>query len=150
MSALLVRFLPFTGHHVVKIAEIEREVYPDYGLSYGDLLGQWGKGAKGWVIQIDDRLIAYALVSVTGAEAHLLKLTVVAEYRSKGLGRKLLDRVKGLAREMGATCLKLEVAQSNTSAIRFYEHLGMCQEEVVMDYYPARGGAEPAVRMVWK
>ncbi len=147
MAALLVSFEPFTGHHIIEIVAIEQLVYPDYPLSYGDLIGHLGKGAKGWVIKSDGKIVAYVLVTINGQQAHLLKLSVVPDYRSKGLGKKLLDRVIALAREKGASKLMLEVAQSNAPAIRFYQRLGLSQEGTVLGYYPGKGGREDALTM---
>jgi ribosomal-protein-alanine N-acetyltransferase len=147
MAALLVSFEPFTGHHIIEITAIEQQVYPDYPLSYGDLISHLGLGAKGWVIKEDSKIIAYALVTIQDQQAHLLKLVVLPDYRSKGLGKKLLDRVMALARERGASKLKLEVAQSNTRAILFYERLGLCQHGTAPDYYPAKAGRENALIM---
>lgn len=148
MAALLVSFESFTGHHIIQIAAIEQQLYPNYPLSYGDLVAQLGKGARGWVVKSEGRVIAYTLVSLSESVAHLLKLSVLPEYRSKGLGKKLLDRVRELAGHSGASELKLEVAERNTTAIRFYEKLGMVRQGVLPGYYPAQGGREDAVQMM--
>jgi len=139
MAALLVSFEPFTGHHIIEIVAIEQQMYPDYPLSYGDLISHLGKGARGWVIKSGGKIIAYALVAINDQKAHMLKLSVVSEYRNKGLGKKLLDRIVGLAQQQGAKELRLEVAETNTTAIRFYERQGLSRQGVLSGYYPTQG-----------
>jgi ribosomal protein S18 acetylase RimI-like enzyme len=51
-------------------------------------------------------------------------LVVDKLYREKGLGRKLMDKVKEWAKNNDATEIKLNVWNFNKSAISFYEKLG--------------------------
>lgn len=147
MSALLVSFEPLTGHHIIEIAAIEQRTFPDYPLSYGDLITHLGKGARGWIIKSGGKIIAYVLVTIGNHQAHLLKLGVTPEHRGKGLGKKLLERVVGLARQSGARELVLEVAESNAAAIRFYANREMKEQGRLPDYYPRQGGREDALIM---
>jgi GNAT superfamily N-acetyltransferase len=55
---------------------------------------------------------------------HLLSMWVAPEYRRTGLGRALVERVVGYARDQGATSIALWAADDNLGAIRFYESLG--------------------------
>jgi GNAT superfamily N-acetyltransferase len=51
-------------------------------------------------------------------------LAVSPEYRSRGVGKDLLDRAKQWARERGASHLELDSAESRQDAHRFYEREG--------------------------
>lgn len=56
-------------------------------------------------------------------------LMVAREWRGKGIGRALMERVIAWARESGViTRLELEVLARNTSAVHLYEHLGFQRE----------------------
>ena len=48
-------------------------------------------------------------------------LAVSPEHRSQGVGKALLDRAKGWARERGATHLELDSGEAREAAHRFYE-----------------------------
>ncbi|MEM5469593.1 GNAT family N-acetyltransferase [Celeribacter marinus] len=49
---------------------------------------------------------------------------VCADARGTGLGRAMLDHVSGIAAANGILQLELQVARTNTQAIRFYEAAG--------------------------
>ncbi|MFJ5446100.1 GNAT family N-acetyltransferase [Methylobacillus methanolivorans] len=51
-------------------------------------------------------------------------MVVEANYRSKGLGRQLLDSVLAWAKAQGATRAQLLVDMDNQPAIAYYDHLG--------------------------
>ena len=49
---------------------------------------------------------------------------VVADYRGKGLGRRLLEAVEGKSRKLGCCKLTLEVMDKNDRAVRAYKAAG--------------------------
>ncbi|NJO43851.1 MAG: GNAT family N-acetyltransferase [Cyanobacteria bacterium CRU_2_1] len=51
-------------------------------------------------------------------------ITVVARYRTSGVGRMLMDRVHQWAQDKGAIAVELAVYEFNQGAIAFYERLG--------------------------
>ena len=51
-------------------------------------------------------------------------LIVLEEFRGLGLGRRLLEKVEELAREMGACKITLEVLENNTTAQKAYSKFG--------------------------
>jgi len=46
------------------------------------------------------------------------------DHRSRGIGKELLEAIRGWARERGATHLELDSADARTEAHRFYEREG--------------------------
>ena len=59
-----------------------------------------------------------------GYRAWVEDLAVDPARRSQGIGKALLDGMKGWARERGATHLELDSAEPRTDAHRFYEREG--------------------------
>ena len=59
-----------------------------------------------------------------GYRAWVEDFAVHPEYRSRGVGKALLDAAKGWARERGATHLELDSAEARVDAHRFYEREG--------------------------
>ena len=61
----------------------------------------------------------------------LNELFVLPEHRQKGLGRQMLDFVRSWAKEQGCVYLALVTHPGNTTAISFYEEMGMETESLV-------------------
>lgn len=72
-----------------------------------------------------NRILGYICVRTILDMTHLLNITVLPEFRRKGVGSMLLRNiVDELKRIKPGTLLTLEVRQSNTEAIRLYEKFG--------------------------
>ena len=99
------------------------------------------------VAEIDHRLVGYGILSVGAGEAHILNVCVRAEYRCRGLGRRLVTAMFDLGRAYGASDLFLEVRPSNATAIRLYQSLGLAQVGLRRGYYQAVDGREDAIVM---
>ena len=99
------------------------------------------------VAEIDHRLVGYGILSVGAGEAHILYVCVRAEYRCRGLGRRLVTAMFDLGRAYGASDLFLEVRPSNATAIRLYQSLGLAQVGLRRGYYQAADGREDAIVM---
>jgi len=76
---------------------------------------------------------------------HLLDLAVDEASRRRGVGRELVARVLGEARESGARLVLLEVRRSNAAAIALYRSAGFTENGVRRGYYSDNG--EDALEM---
>ena len=83
-------------------------------------------------------------------EAHLLNLTVAAEWQRKGHGRALLLHLVCMAVTEFVRGFFLEVRSSNVAAQALYISLGFKIIGVRRNYYPAHAGREDAVVMELK
>ena len=90
-------------------------------------------------------LIGYFVVMAGAGEAHLLNLSVAAEWQRRGHGSLLLRHAAALASSLGADSLFLEVRPSNHAAQALYKRFGFSKAGVRRDYYPAQGGREDAL-----
>lgn len=99
------------------------------------------------VLQIDGRVLAYAILSVAAGEAHILTLCVSPDARRRGYGELMLADLLQLARERHAASVYLEVRPSNQAAIRLYEKTGFQEIGIRPDYYPDKFGREDAMVM---
>ena len=99
------------------------------------------------VLELDAGLTAYSVVSTAAGEAHLLNLSVAADWQGHGYGRSLLMYMTGIAREYGALKMFLEVRASNVGAHRLYARAGFCKIGLRRGYYPDQAKAEDAVVM---
>jgi ribosomal protein S18 acetylase RimI-like enzyme len=73
------------------------------------------------------------LVSTAEGGPSVLVEDVVVEnpWRSRGVGKKLVQSVCQWAREQGATRIQLLADQTNLPALAFYEHLGWQRTQLV-------------------
>lgn len=55
---------------------------------------------------------------------HICEMALLPQYQSQGLGTRLFDIAKGLARERDCAELSLQVFEQNVGAVRLYERLG--------------------------
>lgn len=99
------------------------------------------------VVECDDRLIGYGVLSMGAGEAHLLNVCVRDDYRTRGIGGRLLDQLFAEARAGGAKELFLEVRPTNTAAIRLYQTIGFTPVGLRRGYYQAENGREDAIVM---
>jgi len=89
------------------------------------------------VAEIERQVVAYVVweFEIELKRGHLLNLAVQNEYRRKGIASNLFSYVlDSLQRTDGHTCY-LEVRESNTSARRFYEKMGIASISRSPYYY---------------
>ena len=102
-------------------------------------------GYSCWVYEDNGSVVAYGIVMLNGAEAHVLNLCVHPEFQSRGIGRLMLDHLTRASRDAGADTILLEVRQSNIVAMQLYLSADFHQLGVRTGYYPDHGGREDAV-----
>jgi len=148
MSAILkdpgVRLRPMTDADVDAVMAIEQAAY-EFPWTAGILRDCLRVGYSCWVMEDDQAIQAYAVMSIGGGEAHVLNLCVHPRRQRRGLGRKLLRHLTALARRHAADTLLLEVRPSNRAALALYKAAGFNEVGVRKAYYPARNGREDAL-----
>lgn len=97
------------------------------------------------VLQADEGLLGYGVMSVAVGECHLLNLCISPGYQRRGLGRWLLHHLLREARAQKASVALLEVRVSNRAAYALYQRTGFDEIGMRKDYYPARRGREDAL-----
>jgi len=102
-------------------------------------------GAAALVIEIGACVSAFLIGRRVVDQAEILNLAVAARHRRKGQGAKLLKAALAEFRLRGVKTVHLEVRESNTAAILFYEAHGFAKSGLRKDYYHQPD--EPAVTM---
>jgi [ribosomal protein S18]-alanine N-acetyltransferase len=97
------------------------------------------------VIDVGGDIAGYAIMSLGAGEAHILNICVREDFRSRGVGRSVLNYLVDRARTAGMQDAYLEVRPSNVSAIRLYVAMGFEQVGIRRGYYQAVNGREDAV-----
>jgi ribosomal-protein-alanine acetyltransferase len=105
-------------------------------------------GSLALVLEADGQIGGFLLGRLAADQAELLNLAVVASQRRHGAGTALLAKAIQEWRPRGAKTVYLEVRESNTGAIAFYEKHGFAKMGLRKGYY--RDPDEAAVTMVKK
>ena len=105
-------------------------------------------GSLALVVEADGQIRGFLLGRLAADQAELLNLAVVASQRRQGTGTALLSKAMQEWRPRGAKSVYLEVRQSNTGAIAFYEKHGFAKIGFRKGYY--RDPDEAALTMVKK
>jgi [ribosomal protein S18]-alanine N-acetyltransferase len=79
----------------------------------------------------------------------ILTLGVIEPHRRSGIAKHLVTEAAKILAAQGALALHIEVAQSNTAAVRLYDSLGFRHTGRRRNYYLSKGGSnEDAVTMM--
>ena len=102
----------------------------DFGAKPGDL---------GAVAEVDGNIVGMAWARIIPAYGNIdentpeLAISILPDYRNKGLGKALMERLFDLMREHGYSRTSLSVQQNNP-AVRFYKRLGYKITEEKLDH----------------
>lgn len=89
----------------------------------------------GWVIEHDDMVVCFTLISMNIDECHLLNLCVHPRYQRQGFGEQMLSHAVQSAKDLGAVMIYLEVRETNTRAIALYKKHRFTHIGTRKDYY---------------
>ena len=138
-----VQIRPMSESDVLDVIAVERASY-QFPWSEGIFRDCLRVGYVCRVVTVNEKIVAYGVMSVGAGEAHILNLCVGEPYRCQGVGKRLLTYLIERGNAAGMAEAFLEVRPSNTSAIRLYLSLGFEQVGMRRGYYQAVGGREDA------
>lgn len=114
----------------------------------GNFADSLAAGYSSWVMRVDGRRVAYAVMLRVLDESHLLNLSVARPAQRAGIGGLLLRFLFEEARRGGSSQLFLEVRPSNEPALALYQGHGFMPVGRRKSYYPVPGGGrEDAIVM---
>ena len=90
-----------------------------------------------YVYEIDGHVVAFLEYSVLYEVADILNIFVKDEYRKKGIGKSLIHY---LIDNVRVDRIMLEVRESNSVAIKFYETLNFKYVRSIKNYYGRENG----------
>ena len=128
------------------VMAIESEVYP-HPWTHGNFRDSLAAGYHCRIMELAGEIVGYSVVSLGAGEAHLLNLSIAAQWQRRGLGREMLKFMIELTRESFVHKIYLEVRPSNLAGRRLYARAGFIEVATRRGYYPGQGGREDAVIM---
>ena len=133
-----------TASDIDAVMAIEEVIYT-HPWTRGNFVDSLAAQSHCYVLEWHGVMAGYAVLMTGAGEAHLLNLSIAGAWQRRGLGRELLNRVIGLARELKVQKIFLEVRTSNAPARALYANSHFCEIGVRKDYYPAHAGREDAI-----
>ena len=82
----------------------------------------------------EDRPVAFILMCTRGWTRRVSGMGVVAEYRRRGLGRRLMEAVIANCSDQGIHRILLEVVERNADAVQLYRDLGFRERRRLVGY----------------
>jgi ribosomal-protein-alanine N-acetyltransferase len=129
---------------VKQVFAIDKNIYP-FPWTQGIFADCITSGNLCVVNEIENRIVSYGIVGMIVDEAHILNLSVCADYQGQGLGRELLTYIMGMIKRAGAERALLEVRVSNQVARNLYQSIGFEEIGLRKGYYPDHDGREDAI-----
>lgn len=87
------------------------------------------------VAKLDNNILGFAGIWFSVDDAHITNIVVNKNYRHKGIGSKLLEKLIILAKEQNKTSLTLEVNTKNINAQKLYLKFGFKNLGIRKKYY---------------
>jgi len=97
------------------------------------------------VLEENDEILGYGLLSVTAGEGHILNICLQPKRQRQGLGTRLMKHLLEQAQILKSDTVYLEVRVSNKGAYDLYRKLGFNVVGHRKDYYPSTTGREDAI-----
>jgi ribosomal-protein-alanine N-acetyltransferase len=116
---------------IEKDAFEKKEVFPkEYFL---ELSKKWPEGFL--VAKLDGKILGYIVGEKNSDSGIIISIAVKKNWRGKGIGRKLTEKLLENFKKEGMRIVFLHVREENKEAINFYQALGFKIRELVENYY---------------
>jgi ribosomal-protein-alanine N-acetyltransferase len=94
------------------------------------------------VVENGNTIVGYVISALTNDyEGRILSFAVQKDFRGRGIGRELMDKILDLFKEEGIHHVKLEVRLSNEISQSLYRNLGFIETNYIPGYYSDGEGA---------
>jgi ribosomal-protein-alanine N-acetyltransferase len=90
---------------------------------------------------VEDKAIGYCVLLLIDEVLEILNLVIFSEFQGRGYGRLLVDKIKAVARDLGASMLWLEVRADNHRARKVYLSAEFSETGIRKNYYPNLTGS---------
>ena len=121
--------------HISQIAALEAACF-SAPWSEDCLRYELTNGLALWLVALEgERVAGYVGSQTVMGWTDMMNVAVDPDFRRQGIGEALVEQLTADLKEMGSSCLTLEVRESNTPAIALYEKLGFVQVGLRKNYY---------------
>ncbi len=118
-----------------RVMQIERESFP-LPWSKESYLGELSNNFASYLVcDYEGEIAGFGGIWVIFEEAHITNVAIAKGYRQQGLGKLLMGKLEGIARDKKAQRILLEVRPSNTAAQIMYNNLSFVPTGIRKKYY---------------
>ena len=130
-----MKIIPMNESHVAQVAALEKQCFSD-PWSENSVASELENPLSLWLIAEEDGAICGYVGSQTVLdETDMMNIAVHPDCRRKGIAAALITELVSRLKARGSRVLRLEVRESNFSAIALYEALGFTQLGLRKNYY---------------
>ena len=130
-----MKIIPMNESHVAQIAALEKQCFSD-PWSENSVASELENPLSLWLIAEEDGAVCGYVGSQTVLdETDMMNIAVHPDSRRKGIAAALITELVSRLKARGSRVLRLEVRESNFSAIALYEALGFTQLGLRKNYY---------------
>ena len=83
----------------------------------------------------EEQIVGFMIYELNRNQLHVLNFAVRADFRRRGLGSQMLDKLVSKLSQQRRTRISLEVRESNLAAQLFFRKAGFRAISVLRDYY---------------
>lgn len=87
------------------------------------------------VAEIDGVVVGYGGIWMIVGEGHITNIAVESKYRKIGAGKRLVEELINVSKEMEVMSMTLEVRKSNIPAQNLYKQYGFIEKGIRPNYY---------------
>ena len=122
-----MKIIPMNESHVAQVAALEKQCFSD-PWSENSVASELENPLSLWLIAEEDGAVCGYVGSQTVLdETDMMNIAVHPDCRRKGIAAALITELVSRLKARGSRVLRLEVRESNFSAIALYEALGFTQ-----------------------
>ena len=131
----MIRIAHAEEEHLYQIAAMEKAIFSD-GWSLKSLAETYHQRYADIVAAIEgDRILGYLICYQALSDGNIVRIAVEENSRRYGIAGKMLEYMKETGSRKGMDAYFLEVRESNTGAIAFYESAGFVAEGIRKGFY---------------
>lgn len=130
-----IQLRPMVLEDCQAVYEIEQTCFTDsWSLSMFRELFRYPTNSY-FVAEEGQQICGFAGMMVSMDTADVMNIAVQEEHRGRGIGRRLLERLRVQAEQCGCEQMLLEVRESNQTARRLYRSFGFAEIAIRQNYY---------------
>ena len=130
-----MKIIPMNESHVAQIAALEKQCFSD-PWSENSVASELENPLSLWLIAEEDGAVCGYVGSQTVLdETDMMNIAVHPDCRRKGIAAALITELVSRLKARGSRVLRLEVRESNFSAIALYKAMGFTQLGLRKNYY---------------
>ena len=123
---------------IPELLAVERAVYSGKTpIDYETFEKQLKKTSQNLVLLVryEDRVVAYIACDYSHSEARITDIAIMPRFQKRGIAKKMLQIIIGIAKKLHRKRIVLDVRQSNLEGQKFYKDLGFKEERVKHRYF---------------